>query len=414
MSGKVSNFSNYPNGFNGGLVLDGLSTHKTHAGKVFHVANGSAGTRADVPNAKGASDGNKGTFLDPFKTLGYAVEQCAEGRGDVIVCHPGMIDDVETSIDIESGNITILGLGAGNDRPQLTPGVLNALDVEGDNVTIQNMYFNEADSEIVTSVDVVGAGFRFLDNQMDLGAHDDNPITVTATGEEPTFAGNRFVVTANGTVGVIDIEGVIDNPQFINNTNITSVANYDQGFVDMEAIAVTNAYFEGNKLIGGGTELVATADVGTVVGGTGVQRPIEVTTIASEVTAANDETFKPAINGNVDIHGVWFRYSSPDDTGNEVTISTETGVTIIAATETETASVAGDVFYAVAQGSAGVVDEAGVAETVFMSNPIRVTGAAAAENLIDVVFAGGTEGHGTLYVAWSPADDATTSEIAAS
>ncbi len=93
MTGKVANMSNYPQGFSGGLLLDGLSTHKTHTGKVFYVAGGSdatLGTQPAYTNRKSASNANKGTFLEPFKTLAYAVEQCVDARGDVIVCLPGL------------------------------------------------------------------------------------------------------------------------------------------------------------------------------------------------------------------------------------------------------------------------------------------------------------------------------------
>lgn len=419
MTGKVGNMSNYPNGFNGGLILEGLGTHRTHSGKVFYVAKGSdaTGTQPAVANSKGASDGNKGTYLEPFQTLGYAVEQCVDGRGDVIICLPGMVDDVEAAIDIEAGNVTILGLGTGSERPQLTPNIDAALDVEGNGVTVQNLYFNECAAERAANggaIDVVGTDFRLLGCHADLGAHDDNFVTVTATGENPSFEGNKFVVTADGTDAVIHLEGVVDGLRVVDNVLVNSVANVDSGLVDAEAVAITNAYLEGNVLLGGGTQFTGTADVGTVIGGTGVQRPVEITAVASEITAANDETFKPAINGNVDIHGVWFVYSAPDDTGNDITVSTETGITLLAQTETETATVAGDVLYATGQGATGVVDEAGTAETVLLSNPVRITGAAAAENLIDVVITTGTEGHATMYVAWSPADDVTTSEIQAS
>jgi hypothetical protein len=392
--------SNYPTGFQGGLMLDGLATHKAHTGKVFYVGSGSAGTRAAVPNSKEPSNSNPGTYLQPLKTLAYAVEQCADARGDVIVCLPGMIDAVETSIDIEAGNVTIIGAGTGNDRPQLTPGVLNALDVEGDNVTIQNMYFNEADAEIVTSLDVVGAGFRFLGNHMDLGANDDNPITVTATGETPVFADNKFVVTADGTVAVIDIEGVIDNPQFLDNVCVTSVANFDQGFVDMEAIAVTNALFSGNKLIGGGTELVSTAAVGTW---RSTDRE-EVRTLLCAASTDDDESVIADVTGIINVWGIASFVETAMVVGTNYGVTADGNGAVLIASTAEGADeqgTAGDLTYAATAGGVPVEVEVGAVPATLASviwpSPIQCTaGAIVMENT------GAATGDWDHTIFWSP------------
>ena len=411
MTGKVAHLSNYPNGFDGGLALDGLSTHRTHAGRVYHVAGGSAGSRS-FPNAKSPSDGNKGTFLAPFKTLGYAVEQATQ-PGDVIVCHPGMIDEVETVIDFEVAGVTVLGLGNGDSRPQLTPGVADSLDIESDNITIQNMYFNEADAEIVSSIDVVGAGFRFVGNHMDLGAHDDTPLTLTATAERPTVLGNEFVVTADGTESVVKVEGVIDRLYVDENLVVSSVAAFDDGFIDAEAVAITNAFLgDENVFLGGGTKLVATGDVGTVneLAGNG---PLEMTTVAAEFIESAEATLSaPVINGNVDIHGIFFIITAGMDTGDDLAVATESGVTLVTSTEVAAASAAGDRMYAAAPGGALTVDEVGTAETLLWSTPLAIRGAADSEDAIDVTATGTGEADGVYHIVWSSADG--VGEVAAS
>lgn len=411
MTGKVANLSNYPNGFAGGLVLEGIPTLREHSGKVFYVGDTNS---AAYPNRKGASDTNKGTFMDPFLTLDQAVESCTAKRGDVIRILPGTVLDIETSVPVDVEGVAIVGMGFGNDRAQITPGVLNALDIEASNVTVANIYFNEGDTAHTTSVDVVGSDVHFVGNHFDLGANDVEVITLgAATADGFKFLGNEVVVTANGTDDVIDMEAAVDRCYVDDNVFVTSVANFDSAAVEAAAIAVTNTYIgAGNIVLGGGSLFAGTADVGTVVGSPS-QRPVEITAITDETTSGG-WAGAPAINGNVWIHGVWFVYNTADDTGNAVTVATETGITIIAAdTEVETATAAGDTVYATQQGAAGVVDEVTVAETVLMTNPILVTGAAASETLIDVTFAGGTEGDATMYVAWSPADDVSTSEVQA-
>jgi hypothetical protein len=416
MTGKVSNLSNYPQGFNGGLILDGLATHKTHTGKVFYVGDGSAGTGAYLPNTKTPANGNKGTLLDPLKTLGYAVEQCVSGRGDVVVLLPGLVDSLSTAVDIEAANVTILGLGTGNSRPQLTPAVVDCIDVEGDNVTIQNVYFNEIAAERTAgaaAIDVVGAGFRFLGNQVDLGAHDDVFITVTATGEVPVVQGNKFVVTADGTESVVDIEGVIDNPVFKDNLVVTSAAVLDEGFVDMEAIAVTNALFDGNVILGPSALKVASADVGTtVVGGGTAGRVIETASINDELTGTGDEQFTFIIDGNVDIHGVFVTMTEAVDAGDDISLVTESGVTLMVAGEIAAAGVAGDYIFAASPGAAPTVAEVTLSATdLLWGSPLGFRGAAAAEDAIDVLCTGAGESAGTIHIVWSAADDVVTSRV---
>ena len=402
MSGQNASFSSYPNGFAGGLILDGLATHKTHTGKVFHVGDGdTAGNTPVLPNRKTPSDGNKGGFLDPYKTLLKAVEQCVDARGDVIVVLPGYVESIEAAIDIEAGNVTILGLGTGDDRPQITPGILDMLDVEGDNVTIQNMYFNETDAERTAGsgmIDVVGTGFRFLGNHVDLGAHDDVVITVTATAEQPIIAGNKFVVTANGTESIVDIEGVVDNPQFRDNVIVSSVAALDEAFVDMEAIAVTNTLIEGNRIFGATSLVVATADVGTqnFDNQPGAQLKTFVNTEIDSETAAAVASIE---SGTVALWGVSLITSNSNGATSKYGLSTEAagpdGALTIGVAADEDLAAAGDmVTYGTNPGGTqAVIEIAGNQPDPMWASPLYISGnteidlapEVAAEGVFDLV-----------------------------
>lgn len=316
MTGKVANMSNYPNGFQGGLMLDGLATHRTHSGNVFYVAGGSDGSRASTPNAKDPNNGNKGTYLDPFKTLTYAVEQCVDGRGDTIVCLPGMVDDIETALDIEAGNITILGLGQGTDRPQITPGVLNALDVEAENVTVQNMYFNEAPGSTTTVIDVVGTGFRLIGCHADLGANDTEWCTFGTGASFPYIAENRFVVTANGTDDVFDVEGVIDGAQFVDNAFIDSAAAFDSAAVEMAAVAATNTYFKDN-VVSSGKLFQGSAHAGTRVDSSAHGGETRTVIKHGLVFDADDDEILQTEGGDIVINSMVMVVQSGAETGVE-------------------------------------------------------------------------------------------------
>jgi hypothetical protein len=66
---------------------------QTHPGRVFWVSNAST----LLANQRGGSDGNKGTFNEPFSTLNYAVTQCVANRGDVIIVKPGHAENISSA-----------------------------------------------------------------------------------------------------------------------------------------------------------------------------------------------------------------------------------------------------------------------------------------------------------------------------
>jgi len=71
--------SNYPNGFPNGVIIRGMPLQQAYSGQVFWVNNSSV----LPPNGIAGSNGNKGTYLQPFATLDYAVGRCTAGRGDI-------------------------------------------------------------------------------------------------------------------------------------------------------------------------------------------------------------------------------------------------------------------------------------------------------------------------------------------
>jgi len=316
MIGKTGHLSNYPNGFKHGVALDGEPLHRGHSGQVFYVGDSNSGV---VANRKGASNTNKGTFLDPFSSLVYAVEQLVSDRGDVIKILPGTVLDIEAVVDIEANGVRIEGMGFGASRAQITPGVNDALDVEGDDVVISNIYFNESDAETAkTAIDVVGANFVLADCTFDLGATSDTPITVTATGERPTFVNNEFFVTADGTESVVKVEGVVDGLHWDNNKVVASVAALDEGIIDAEAQAITNTYLGKTLNFGGSTVLLATADVGTQFAS-----PAGLRTTFCGATEDTDEAVIADVTGNVEVWGIVGHIETAIDSESDVGVEAD-------------------------------------------------------------------------------------------
>ena len=111
--------SNYPFGFDGGVLIKEILGVDSVPGKIFWVGNNAS----TVVGEKGASDtANKGTFLQPFSTIDYAIGRCKAGRGDVIFVRPSHTTSVITAggITLDVDGVNIIGLGEGNDKPTIT------------------------------------------------------------------------------------------------------------------------------------------------------------------------------------------------------------------------------------------------------------------------------------------------------
>ena len=134
--------SNYPNGFPGGVSIRGVPIAQTHPGKVFWVSNVTTGL---LPGQRGGSNGNKGTFNDPFSTLAYAISRCVANRGDIIFIKPGHAESIAsaTALPFDIAGVAIVGLGIGANRPTFTFTTANTakIPVSAANISVQHCIF---------------------------------------------------------------------------------------------------------------------------------------------------------------------------------------------------------------------------------------------------------------------------------
>lgn len=146
--------SNFPNGFAGGLTVQGLPILNSYAGNVFWVDSGAG------------SDGNKGTFDRPFSTLDYAVGRCTANNGDVIMVKPGHVETVTAAagLDLDVAGITIIGLGNGSNRPTVnfTTAVGADMDIDAANITIVNFLFTGGIDALTGPIDINAADCSLL------------------------------------------------------------------------------------------------------------------------------------------------------------------------------------------------------------------------------------------------------------
>lgn len=155
----MSRMDNYPGGFTNGILIRGMPIHVTNPGKVFWVGN----STTLLAGEKTKSDGNKGTYYEPFSTLDYAVGQCASGRGDIIMVRPGHTETVSsaTALALDVAGIAIVGLGVGSARPTITldTATTATIGVSAANISMQNMVISANFADIVSAFTVTAKNF---------------------------------------------------------------------------------------------------------------------------------------------------------------------------------------------------------------------------------------------------------------
>ena len=151
-------YANYDQGFANGLTVRGIPVVQAHPGMVFWVGNSTAST-ASLRGEKGASDGNKGTFLEPFSTIAYALTQCTADRGDIIFVRPGYTETVAaTDLTLNVAGVAVIGLGTGSKRPTLNlTATGSTVAISAANTTLHNFLITGGVDAIVAVMTISAA-----------------------------------------------------------------------------------------------------------------------------------------------------------------------------------------------------------------------------------------------------------------
>ena len=134
--------TNFPQGFANGIAIRGMPLLQMQPGVVYWLDNGPVLN----PQQRAGSDGNRGTYLDPFATLNYAVNTaCQPGRGDVIMVGAGHQETISsaTIAALSCSGVAVVGVGAGALRPTFTfnTAATANIPVYGAGISIQNCLF---------------------------------------------------------------------------------------------------------------------------------------------------------------------------------------------------------------------------------------------------------------------------------
>lgn len=199
-------------------------TDRQSNGSTFFV-DGNSGNAANI------STGGQGSSWDlPFANINYAISQCSNDAGDVILVaanHTETIADTNdsnvsgTTTDefcVDKAGITIIGMGTGTRRPKITlNGATDAcIDVRSPNCTLYNLVFYNTQDGNTAMIDVQAAavGFKMENCLLYTSAADAEPIlhvNLTTGLTDVTIRGCRFYNVAAGdqALSAICAEGAV-------------------------------------------------------------------------------------------------------------------------------------------------------------------------------------------------------------
>jgi hypothetical protein len=227
--------TNLGNMVNGKITNLGAGSLFT-TGRVFYVssATGSNGNIGDDPSF-------------PKATLAGAQSAATASSGDIIVVLPGHAETVTAAITLSKAGVSYIGLGNGLVRPSITGnGTIDAVDVTGANVTIENFQFPAPGTDDQTAdINVSGAGVT-IRNTYHIGSttskNKTDIITVASGANDLTVEGVLAYNTVVDCVSWLSLEAAVARPVIRNNVvmGTFSTANL------MDEATATLAFIHGN------------------------------------------------------------------------------------------------------------------------------------------------------------------------
>lgn len=192
-------------------LFDTLIGNAIGMGNIWFVDSGAEGG-SDSPG-KGRS------VIAPFSSLAYAVGQVAATNGDVIFLAPGHGENVSAAdgIRFALAGINVIGIGHGTARPTLTLDTVVTADIEidADNITIRNVYFDLTGIDNITAaIDVNAAQFSLINCyilQADSGGQAAIAIELDANANNCKILGCEISSINAGAASAIKINGTLVN-----------------------------------------------------------------------------------------------------------------------------------------------------------------------------------------------------------
>lgn len=210
-------------------------------GKVFFVLKTSSSLYRDFAGSKAP-----GTV---FATITAALGACVANRGDVIYVLPGHTETVTSAITVSKAGVSIIGLGNGNLRPQITGnGTIDVFDITGANVLIENIGFPAPETDDQTSDINVAAAGCIIRGTSHIGSqtakNKTDIITVASGGDDLVIEDVEMYNTVVDCVSGISLEAAVARAKIRRNT---IMGTFSTANIMDEALA-TLAHIEHNAL----------------------------------------------------------------------------------------------------------------------------------------------------------------------
>jgi len=262
--------SNFEGGFMNGVLIQGVPVQMMHPGKVWWVNS----TSVLPEGGKSPSDGNKGTYREPFATIDYAVGRCTGSRGDIIMVMPGHVETISAanSLDLDVAGVAVIGLGVGTLMPRLDYTVAaGEVAIAADNVTLHNLNFHANVPDVLIGLDIEdGVDYATVSGclfDVETTGTDEfaECITLANNNTGCKIVGNIMEMGLGNAVTAIFMTADTHRTQILDNV-ITG--DYSTANVMGDTTLSTELLMRGNLLVNGGSGGVGTEPVVELLTGT--------------------------------------------------------------------------------------------------------------------------------------------------
>lgn len=261
--------SSFPDGFNN-VTIRGVPLVQSHTGQIYWVSN----STTLLPGQLTGSDGNSGTFNEPFGTIDYAVGRCTANRGDVIFVKPGHAETISTNaiILLDVAGLAIIGLGTGSLRPTLTYSVTTTTSnilVSANNISISNILFLSTAVAVgvcftcataTTAKNFTVEGCEFRDTSTTGGSFRQIVTAVDANSMDGLYFARNSVFgikasTVTAATTAVVMQAAMDRQSYIGNFIVHHVLLNAATLVAFGANSNTNVNMGGNRVFRPSTDV---------------------------------------------------------------------------------------------------------------------------------------------------------------